>query len=81
MRDYISNSYKNSNGCEYCNNGVELPEDYLKGRPVGKVFNTCIDCYTSELTGEFGYFIVIDNKAVGIQYCPFCGKKLVDFTD
>ena len=64
-------------GCKYCTEYEELPEEWTEDGPIGKVFDTSISCYKSEITGCFSWFIEIDGKAVGLQYCPFCGRKLL----
>ena len=65
-----------NDGCKYCNDFEDLPEGWIDGKPVGKVFDTSLDCYKSEITGKFGWFISIDGRDVGILYCPFCGRTL-----
>lgn len=29
-------------GCEYCKEYEDLPEHFIEGKPIGRVFDTCI---------------------------------------
>lgn len=59
-------------GCKYCKEYEDLPEHFIDGKPVGKVFDTCIQ------TDENGlWHIEVPHGAdIGIQFCPICGRKL-----
>ena len=59
-------------GCKYCKEYEDLPERFIDGKPVGRVFDTCIQ------TDENGlWHIEVPHGAdIGIQFCPICGRKL-----
>ena len=59
-------------GCKYCKEYEDLPEHFIDGKPVGRVFDTCIQ------TDENGlWHIEVPYGAdIGIQFCPMCGRKL-----
>ena len=59
-------------GCKYCKEYEDLPEHFIDGKPVGGVFDTCIQ------TDENGlWHIEVPHGAdIGIQFCPICGRKL-----
>lgn len=59
-------------GCKYCKEYEDLPEHFIDGKPVGRVFDTCIQ------TDENGlWHIEVPHGAdIGIQFCPMCGRKL-----
>ena len=61
-----------SNGCEYCKEYEDLPEHFVNGKPVGRVFDTCIQ------TDENGWWHleVPSGADIGIKFCPVCGRKL-----
>ena len=61
-----------SNGCEYCKEYEDLPEHFVNGKPVGRVFDTCIQ------TDENGrwHLEVPSGADIGIKFCPVCGRKL-----
>ena len=57
--------------CKYCTEYEDLPEHFVNGIPVGKVFDTCIDFDAN------GWHIQLPNDPdIGIKYCPYCGRKL-----
>ena len=60
------------NGCKYCKEYEDLPEHFIDSKPVGRVFDTCIQ------TDENGlWHIEVPHGAdIGIQFCPICGRKL-----
>ena len=70
----ISNgvTVQESNGCEYCKEYEDLPEHFVNGKPVGRVFDTCIQ------TDENGWWHleVPSGADIGIKFCPVCGRKL-----
>lgn len=59
-------------GCKYCKEYEDLPEHFIDGKPIGRVFDTCIQ------TDENGlWHIEVPYGAdIGIQFCPICGRKL-----
>ena len=59
-------------GCKYCEECEDLPEHFVSGKPVGRVFDTCIQ------TDENGrwHIEVPSGSDIGIKFCPMCGRKL-----
>lgn len=59
-------------GCKYCKEYEDLPEHFIDGKPVGRVFDTCIQ------TDENGrwHLEVPSGADIGILFCPMCGRKL-----
>ena len=59
-------------GCKYCEEYEDLPEHFISGKPVGRVFDTCIQ------TNENGrwHLEVPSGADIGIKFCPVCGRKL-----
>lgn len=59
-------------GCKYCEEYADLPEHFINFKPVGRVFDTCIQ------TDERGrWHIEVPNGAdIGIKFCPMCGRRL-----
>lgn len=59
-------------GCKYCKEYEDLPEHFIDGKPVGRVFDTCIQ------TDENGrwHLEVPSGVDIGIKFCPMCGRKL-----
>ena len=59
-------------GCKYCEEHEDLPEHFVSGKPVGIVFDTCIQ------TDENGrwHLEVPSGADIGIKFCPMCGRKL-----
>ena len=59
-------------GCKYCEEYEDLPEHFISGKPVGRVFDTCIQ------TDENGrwHLEVPSGADIGIKFCPVCGRKL-----
>ena len=70
----ISNgvTVQESNGCEYCKEYEDLPEYFISSKPVGRVFDTCIQ------TDENGrwHLEVPCGADIGIRFCPMCGREL-----
>ena len=59
-------------GCKYCKEYEDLPEHFIDGKPVGRVFDTCIQPNENGL-----WHIEVPYGAdIGIQFCPMCGCKL-----
>lgn len=63
-------------GCKFCVEHEDFPEDWWEDMPVGKVFDTSIVYCKGEITKEFAWFLEVGNIDIGIRYCPFCGRKL-----
>ena len=59
-------------GCKYCEEYEDLPEHFISGKPVGRVFDTCIQ------TDENGrwHLEVPSGADIGIKFCPMCGRRL-----
>ena len=59
-------------GCKYCKEYEDLPEHFIDGKPVGRVFDTCIQ------TDENGlwHIEVPCGADIGIRFCPMCGREL-----
>ena len=59
-------------GCKYCEEYADLPEHFINFKPVGRVFDTCIQ------TDESGrwHLEVPSGADIGIKFCPMCGRKL-----
>ena len=59
-------------GCKYCKEYEDLPEHFIDGKPVGRVFDTCIQPNENGLWHlEVPYGADID-----IRFCPMCGREL-----
>ena len=59
-------------GCKYCAEYEDLPEHIIKGKPVGRVFDTCIQ------EDENGWHLELPSgNDIGIKFCPYCGRDLV----
>ena len=59
-------------GCKYCKEYEDLPEHFIDGEPVGRVFDTCIQPNKNglwHLEGPCG-------ADIGIRFCPMCGREL-----
>ena len=59
-------------GCKYCKEYEDLPEHFIDGKPVGRVFDTCIQI---DENGQW-YLEVPSGADIGIKFCPMCGRKL-----
>lgn len=74
VMDIISNgvTVRELDGCKYCEEYADLPEHFINFKPVGRVFDTCIQ------TDEIGrWHIEVPSGAdIGIKFCPMCGRKL-----
>ena len=58
--------------CKYCKEYEDLPEHFIDGKPIGRVFDTCIQPNENGL-----WHIEVPYGAdIGIQFCPMCGRKL-----
>ena len=59
-------------GCEYCKEYEDLPEHFVNGKPVGRVFDTCIQPNENGLW----HLEVPCGADIGIRFCPMCGREL-----
>ena len=59
-------------GCKYCKEYEDLPEHFIDGKPVGRVFDTCIQSNEDGLW----HIEVLCGADIGIQFCPMCGRRL-----
>jgi hypothetical protein len=60
--------------CKYCCDCEDLPEHVINDEPIGKVFDTCI---YNNLSGW--HIEVPSGNDIGINFCPYCGRKLPTF--
>lgn len=60
-------------GCKYCKEYEDLPEHFIDGKPVGRVFDTCIQ---TDKNGRW-HLEVPSGADIGIKFCPMCGRKLL----
>ena len=59
-------------GCKYCKEYEDLPEHFIDGKPIGRIFDTCIQPNENGLWHiEAPY-----DADIGIRFCPMCGRKL-----
>ena len=70
----ISNgvTVQEQDGCKYCKEYEDLPEHFIDGKPVGRVFDTCIQPNENGLW----HLEVPCDADIGIRFCPMCGRKL-----
>ena len=59
-------------GCKYCKEYEDLPEHFIDGKPVGRVFDTCIQPNENGLW----HLEVPCGADIGIRFCPMCGREL-----
>ena len=59
-------------GCKYCKEYEDLPEHFIEGKPIGRVFDTCIQPNENGLW----HIEVPCGADIGIRFCPMCGRKL-----
>ena len=60
-------------GCKYCKEYEDLPEHFIDGKPVGRVFDTCIQPNENGLW----HLEVPYGSDIGIRFCPMCGRELL----
>lgn len=60
-------------GCKYCKEHEDLPEHFIDGKPVGRVFDTCIQPNENGLW----HIEVPCGADIGIRFCPMCGRELL----
>ena len=59
-------------GCKYCKEYEDLPEHFIDGNPVGRVFDTCIQRNENGLW----HLEAPCGADIGIRFCPMCGRRL-----
>ena len=59
-------------GCKYCKEYEDLPEHFIDGKSVGRVFDTCIQPNENGLW----HIEVPCGTDIGIRFCPMCGRRL-----
>ena len=59
-------------GCKYCKEYEDLPEHFIDGKPIGRVFDTCIQPNENGLW----HLEVPCGTDIGIRFCPMCGRRL-----
>ena len=59
-------------GCKYCKEYEDLPEHFIAGKPVGRVFDTCIQPNENGLW----HLEAPCGADIGIKFCPMCGRRL-----
>ena len=73
--DYLINNgvtVKGLDGCKYCKEYEDLPEHFIDGKSVGRVFDTCIQRNENGLW----HLEVPCGADIGIRFCPMCGREL-----
>ena len=58
--------------CKYCKEYEDLPEHFIDGKPIGRVFDTCIQPNENGLW----HLEAPSGSNIGIKFCPMCGRKL-----
>ena len=58
--------------CKYCKEYEDLPEHFIDGKPIGRVFDTCIQLNENGLW----HIEVPCGADIGIRFCPMCGRRL-----
>ena len=58
--------------CKYCEEYEDLPEHFIDGKPIGRVFDTCIQPNENGLW----HIEVPCGADIGIRFCPMCGRRL-----
>ena len=59
-------------GCKYCKEYEDLPEHFIDGKSIGRVFDTCIQPNENGLW----HIEVPCGADIGIKFCPMCGRRL-----
>lgn len=59
--------------CKYCKEYEDLPEHFIEGKPIGRVFDTCIQPNENGLW----HIEVPCGADIGIRFCPMCGRRLL----
>ena len=60
-------------GCKYCKEYEDLPEHFIDGKPIERVFDTCIQPNENGLW----HIEVPCGTDIGIRFCPMCGRELL----
>ena len=58
--------------CKYCKEYEDLPEYFIDDKPIGRVFDTCIQRNENGLW----HLEVPCGTDIGIRFCPMCGRRL-----
>ena len=75
VADYLLDSgvtMQELDGCKYCKEYEDLPEHFIDSKPVGRVFDTCIQPNENGLW----HLEVPCGADIGIRFCPMCGREL-----
>ena len=75
VADYLLDSgvtMQELDGCKYCKEYEDLPEHFIDSKPVGRVFDTCIQPNENGLW----HLEVPCGADMGIRFCPMCGREL-----
>ena len=75
VADYLLDSgvtVQELNGCKYCKEYEDLPEHFIDGKSIGRVFDTCIQPNENGLW----HIEVPCGADIGIRFCPMCGRRL-----
>ena len=75
VADYLLDSgvtVQELDGCKYCKEYEDLPEHFIDSKPVGRVFDTCIQLNENGLW----HLEVPCGADIGIRFCPMCGREL-----
>ena len=59
-------------GSKYCKEYEDLPEHFIEGKPIGRVFDTCVQPNENGLW----HIEVPCGADIGIRFCPMCGRRL-----
>ena len=79
VADYLLDSgvtMQELDGCKYCKEYEDLPEHFIDSKPVGRVFDTCIQPNENGLW----HLEVPCGADIGIRFCPMCGRELLKQT-
>lgn len=75
VADYLLDSgvmVQELDGCKYCKEYEDLPEHFIDGKPIGRVFDICIQPNENGLW----HIEVPCGADIGIRFCPMCGRRL-----
>ena len=75
VADYLLDSgvtVQELDGCKYCKEYEDLPEYFIDGKSIGRVFDTCIQPNENGLW----HIEVPCGADIGIRFCPMCGRRL-----
>ena len=71
IQAYLDEVERQEEGCDHCNNGLGADNCLHAGKYV-----YCKDCYAFGCLGNS--HAVICNDYESVNYCRYCGRKLVD---